>query len=125
MGSDDLWQVIKGGRSERLDWLSENAPLDTMATILTAMANSEGGMLVLKIGHDPIARPGRLQPFDQGLFEDRVVGASAAEQNEIGGECPQAGHKRVGPSREAAKLLPDAVESGAPALPANLDSCAA
>ena len=35
MGSDDLWQLIKNGRSERLDWLSENAPLDTMATILT------------------------------------------------------------------------------------------
>ncbi|HVU13879.1 MAG TPA: ATP-binding protein [Phototrophicaceae bacterium] len=47
MASDDLWQAIKNGRSERLDWLSENAPLDAMATILTAMANSHGGMLVL------------------------------------------------------------------------------
>ena len=47
MASDDLWQLIKNGRSERLDWLSENAPLDTMATILTAMANSRGGTLVL------------------------------------------------------------------------------
>ena len=49
MASDDLWQLIKSGRSERLDWLSENAPLDTMATILTAMANSRGGTLVLGI----------------------------------------------------------------------------
>ncbi len=47
MASDDLWQAIKNGRSERLDWLSESAPLDAMATILTAMANSHGGMLVL------------------------------------------------------------------------------
>ncbi len=47
MGSDDLWQLIKSGRSERLDWLSENAPLDTMASVLTAMANSRGGTLVL------------------------------------------------------------------------------
>jgi len=49
MASDDLWQLIKNGRSERLEWLSENAPLDTMATILTAMANSRGGTLVLGI----------------------------------------------------------------------------
>ena len=49
MASDDLWQLIKNGRSERLDWLSENAPLDTMATLLTAMANSRGGTLVLGI----------------------------------------------------------------------------
>jgi ATP-dependent DNA helicase RecG len=47
MGSDDLWLLVKSGRSERLDWLSENAPLDTIAAILTAMANSRGGTLVL------------------------------------------------------------------------------
>lgn len=47
MASDDLWQLIKNGRSERLDWLSENAPLDAMASVLTAMANSRGGTLVL------------------------------------------------------------------------------
>ncbi|MCC6805240.1 MAG: putative DNA binding domain-containing protein [Anaerolineae bacterium] len=47
MASDDLWLLVKSGRSERLDWLSENAPLDTMAAILTAMANSQGGTLVL------------------------------------------------------------------------------
>lgn len=49
MASDDLWQLIRSGRSERLDWVSENAPLDTMATILTAMANSRGGTLVLGV----------------------------------------------------------------------------
>ena len=49
MTSDDLWQLIKNGRSERLDWLSENSPLDTMASVLTAMANSRGGTLILGI----------------------------------------------------------------------------
>ena len=73
MGSDDLWQLIKTGRSERLDWLSENAPLDTMAAVLTAMANSRGGTLVLgMIG--PTAT--LLGVRDAGNAIDRVIQAA-------------------------------------------------
>jgi ATP-dependent DNA helicase RecG len=46
---DDLWQSIKKGRTARLDWLGENAPIDSIAATLTAMANSRGGTLVVGV----------------------------------------------------------------------------
>ncbi|MFN8527275.1 MAG: ATP-binding protein [Anaerolineae bacterium] len=46
---DDLQSAIKGGRTSHLDWLSENAPMDSIAATLTAMANSQGGMLVIGV----------------------------------------------------------------------------
>ena len=49
MTTIDLWQTIKSGRSMQLDWLSENAPIDSIATTLTAMANSQGGLLVIGV----------------------------------------------------------------------------
>lgn len=73
MSSEDLWQIVKSGRSERLDWLSENAPLDTMATILTAMANSQGGTLVLGI-IGPAATVVGVR--DSGNAIDRVIQAA-------------------------------------------------
>ncbi|MBI1256018.1 MAG: transcriptional regulator [Chloroflexi bacterium] len=73
MASDDLWQLIKNGRSERLDWLSENAPLDTMATLLTAMANSHGGTLVLGIIGPTSTLVGVRDP---GNAIDRVIQAA-------------------------------------------------
>ena len=73
MSSEDLWQIVKSGRSERLDWLSENAPLDTMATILTAMANSHGGTLVLGI-IGPTATVVGVR--DAGNAIDRVIQAA-------------------------------------------------
>ncbi len=73
MGSEDLWLLIKSGRSERLDWLSESAPLDTMATILTAMANSRGGTLVLGL----IGPTGTLLGVrDTATATDRVIQAA-------------------------------------------------
>ncbi|MFN8451095.1 MAG: ATP-binding protein [Anaerolineae bacterium] len=68
---DDLWQLIKNGRSERLDWLSENAPLDTIAAILTAMANSRGGTLVLGVGPRTL-----LGVRDPNSAIDRVIQAA-------------------------------------------------
>ncbi len=46
---DDLWGAIKTGRGAQLDWVSENAPLDSIAAILTAMANARGGTLVIGV----------------------------------------------------------------------------
>jgi ATP-dependent DNA helicase RecG len=46
---DDMWQLIKNGRSTRADWFSEQAPLDSIATTMAAMANSHGGTLLLGI----------------------------------------------------------------------------
>lgn len=46
---DDLWGAVRSGRTARLEWMAENSPIDTVATTLTAMANSHGGTLVLGI----------------------------------------------------------------------------
>ncbi|HLU09184.1 MAG TPA: ATP-binding protein [Oceanobacillus sp.] len=49
MTVDDLWQAVKNGRNARLDWLAESAPIDAIAANLTAMANTQGGTLVIGI----------------------------------------------------------------------------
>lgn len=51
MSSDDhdLWQAVKKGRNTRLDWLAESAPIGALATNLAAMANSQGGTLIVGI----------------------------------------------------------------------------
>ncbi len=46
---DDLWQAVKAGRTARLDWLAEQAPLSTLAATLTALANSQGGTLLVGV----------------------------------------------------------------------------
>ncbi|HIO13575.1 MAG TPA: transcriptional regulator, partial [Chromatiales bacterium] len=46
---DDIWQLIKNGRSASTDWFNEHAPLDTIATTIAAMANSLGGTLLLGV----------------------------------------------------------------------------
>jgi ATP-dependent DNA helicase RecG len=48
-GTDELAQVIKGGKSARTDWLGENVPLDTLAATMAAMANSQGGLVILGV----------------------------------------------------------------------------
>ncbi|MBE2268432.1 MAG: putative DNA binding domain-containing protein [Anaerolinea sp.] len=50
MKTDDLAHIIKGGRSERLDWMVEGAAVETLAASLTALANTHGGMLILGVG---------------------------------------------------------------------------
>lgn len=49
MTGDDLGELIKSGRSERLEWLSEGAAVDTIAAAMTAMANAHGGTLLLGV----------------------------------------------------------------------------
>jgi ATP-dependent DNA helicase RecG len=49
MSIDDVWQLIKGGRSVHADWLSEQASAQTMATTMAAMANSLGGTLLIGV----------------------------------------------------------------------------
>lgn len=46
---DDLSLAIKAGRSEHTEWLNENAPIETIAATLVAMANSQGGRLFLGV----------------------------------------------------------------------------
>jgi ATP-dependent DNA helicase RecG len=70
--AEDLWHLIQGGRSARVDWLNEGAPLELMAATLTAMANSQGGMLLMGIG--PTASLIGVRDVDSAI--DRVLQAA-------------------------------------------------
>jgi ATP-dependent DNA helicase RecG len=47
--TDDLDGLIRAGRSERLEWVNENAAISAIAAHLTAMANASGGTLILGV----------------------------------------------------------------------------
>ena len=49
MSADDLWLAVKSGRNDHLDWLAESAPINVIAATLTAMANTQGGTLIIGI----------------------------------------------------------------------------
>lgn len=71
-GADDLRRRVQAGRDARLDWLAEHAPAEAIATTLTALANAQGGTLL--IGMDEQGVPaGVSQPAD---VIDRVMQAS-------------------------------------------------
>ncbi|MBL8156183.1 MAG: ATP-binding protein, partial [Anaerolineae bacterium] len=46
---DDVWQLIKGGRGTRLDWFGEQPQPQPVAETMTAMANSQGGVILLGV----------------------------------------------------------------------------
>ncbi len=71
--SDDLWQIIKAGRSARTDWLSDTTPVDTVAATMAAMANSQGGMLLLGVV-GPAASVMGVRDADSAI--DRVLQAA-------------------------------------------------
>ncbi len=45
----DLSQVIREGRNTRIDWFSEQTPLNMIATAMTAMANYQGGIILMGV----------------------------------------------------------------------------
>lgn len=47
--ADDLWQVLKSGRSARTDWMSESTAVDSLAATMVAMANSQGGVVLVGV----------------------------------------------------------------------------
>ncbi len=72
-GTDDILSLIRNGRHERLDWLGEGAALESMATTLTALANCQGGWLVVGIvGNQPSLNGVR----DAEMVIDRVLQAA-------------------------------------------------
>lgn len=72
-GNEDLLTLIRNGRHERLEWLGEGAALESMATTLTALANSQGGWLVVGIvGNQPSLNGVR----DAEMVIDRVLQAA-------------------------------------------------
>jgi ATP-dependent DNA helicase RecG len=49
LAPEELPRLVKQGRSARLDWLPENAPPEALAAVITAMANHEGGQLLVGV----------------------------------------------------------------------------
>jgi ATP-dependent DNA helicase RecG len=47
--ADELLEAIDKGRGERIDWLSDTSPVDAIAATMAAMANTQGGLLLLGI----------------------------------------------------------------------------
>lgn len=47
--TDDLHGWVRHGRGDQTDWYDENTPPDTLASTLTAMANGQGGKLLLGV----------------------------------------------------------------------------
>ncbi|PJF21115.1 MAG: transcriptional regulator [Phototrophicales bacterium] len=62
----NLKERIKGGRSATLDWLDENTPIETIVTIMTAMANSQGGVILVGVA-------GGKRPSITGVENDQAV----------------------------------------------------
>ena len=49
MNAQDIQNLLNEGRQADVDWLPGRAPLEDLASVLAAMANSEGGTLLLGI----------------------------------------------------------------------------
>lgn len=71
--SDDVLGLIKQGRHERLDWLADSATPEAIAGVLTAMANTLGGTLVIGVAGPTAALTG-VRDSDNAC--DRVLQAA-------------------------------------------------
>ncbi|MCK6578553.1 MAG: putative DNA binding domain-containing protein [Anaerolineae bacterium] len=49
MNADDVQALIKNGRNQRLDWLADGSPVESIAQMLTSMANGVGGRLLVGV----------------------------------------------------------------------------
>jgi ATP-dependent DNA helicase RecG len=69
----DLYQIIKDGRHTKVDWFSEQTPLGQVATTMTAMANTQGGMILMGVA-GPTGTPIGVRDADGAV--DRVLQAA-------------------------------------------------
>jgi ATP-dependent DNA helicase RecG len=46
---DDVWQLIRAGRGQRVDWFTEDTTIEILAEALASMANAHGGSLLIGI----------------------------------------------------------------------------
>jgi len=68
--ADELWGLIRTGRSAKADWLDETASLESIASSITAMANTHGGTFLLGIISPPGSAP---------VSTSHIVGVDDAE----------------------------------------------
>lgn len=71
--SPNVEQMLQQGRSATFDYLAADAPIEEIASLLVAMANSHGGMLLLGVGSDPGQITGVENPANT---TDRVLQAA-------------------------------------------------
>ncbi len=48
--ADELGQLLKNGRGQQLDWFSDQSQADVLAPTMIAMANTQGGTILLGVG---------------------------------------------------------------------------
>jgi len=70
---EDIWQAIKIGRSSNIDWFSEQTPPASLAATLAAMANSQGGTVLMGVA-GPTATPVGVRDTETTI--DRVLQAA-------------------------------------------------
>jgi ATP-dependent DNA helicase RecG len=70
---EDIWQAIKNGRGNNVDWFSEQTPAAALAATLTAMANSQGGTVLMGVA-GPTATPMGVRDSESTI--DRVLQAA-------------------------------------------------
>jgi ATP-dependent DNA helicase RecG len=46
---DDIWQLIRAGRGQRVEWFAEDTPVETLAEALASLANAHGGSLLMGV----------------------------------------------------------------------------
>ncbi|HLV35245.1 MAG TPA: ATP-binding protein [Spirillospora sp.] len=73
MSDPDLDSLIRDGRHTRVDWFSEQTPLSIVATTMTAMANSQGGTILMGVA-GPTGTP--LGVRDADSVVDRILQAA-------------------------------------------------
>jgi ATP-dependent DNA helicase RecG len=77
MNEDELHQRLSAGRSAQLDWLADSPSVDSIAHMLIAFANAEGGQLFIGISGANATITG---VRDASTMLNRVVQASLAIQ---------------------------------------------
>ena len=70
--SGDLPGLVRQGRSTRLDWYADSAAPETLAAAIAAMANGDGGVLILGVAGPSSAFVGVRDPL---VTEDRMLQA--------------------------------------------------
>ncbi|NWF70409.1 MAG: putative DNA binding domain-containing protein [Chloroflexi bacterium] len=74
MNADEVQKLLKVGRSAQVDWVAADAAQGTLASLLVAMANSQGGVLVIGV-----SSAGTLTSLrDSEAAIDRVLQAALA-----------------------------------------------
>jgi predicted HTH transcriptional regulator len=77
-----LQQVLEAGRGTHLEWLDDSAPAASIAPVMAAMANSQGGMVIVGVAETlPSNKESSSKPHVTGVSDktdtiDRILEAT-------------------------------------------------